>query len=162
MTNLANLTNSIDHVYVLTSAWTFSAGNVSVALLKQHGGRKVTIIGETVGDRIRIWAEGGDMRLPNSKLDIGFATGLHDYTHPCWRERGCFWTMFFFPMHLATLAPDNRVRYTFDDYVALRDPLLDHALMLATQPLQNSPQPSTGSFQTQRMRVNKEIADDHF
>jgi hypothetical protein len=133
MTNLTNLTDSIEHVYVLTSAWTLSAGNVSVALLKQHGGRKVSVIGETVGDRIRIWAEGGDMTLPNSKLDIGFATGLHDYTHPCWRERGCFWTMFFFPMRLATLEPDIPVRYTFDDYVALRDPMLDRALTLATQ-----------------------------
>jgi len=133
MMNLPNLSNSIEHVYVLTSAWTFSAGNVSVALLKQHGGHKVIIVGEPVGDRMRIWAEGGDMTLPNSKLDIGFATGLHDYTRPCWRERGCFWTMFFFPMHLATLNPDIRVQYAFDDYVALRDPVLDRALALATQ-----------------------------
>jgi hypothetical protein len=160
MTNLAKLTNSIEHVYVLTSAWTFSAGNVSVALLKQHGGRKVTVIGETVGDRLRIWAEGGDMTLPNSKLDIGFATGLHDYTHPCWRERGCFWTMFFFPMRLTTLDPDNRVPYSFDDYVALRDPVLDRALMLAGQPPQREPQPNAGSFQPQRMRLKKEIAED--
>jgi hypothetical protein len=160
MTNLASLTDSIEHVYVLTSAWTFSAGNVSVALLKQHGGRKVSVIGETVGDRIRIWAEGGDMMLPNSKLDIGFATGLHDYTHPCWRERGCFWTMFFFPMRLTTLNPDNRVPYTFDDYVALRDPVLNRALLLATQPLQRAPQPNAGIFQLQRMRHKKEIAED--
>jgi hypothetical protein len=160
MRNLANLTSSIERVYVLTSAWTFSAGNVSVALLKQHGGRKVTVIGELVGDRIRIWAEGGDMTLPNSKLDVGFATGLHDYTHPCWRERGCFWTMFFFPMHLTTLDPDIRVPYTFDDYLALRDPVLDRALLLATQPVQKALQPSAGSFQLQRMLVNKEMTDD--
>jgi hypothetical protein len=133
MKNVANLTNSIEHVYVLTSAWTFSAGNVSVALLKQHGGSKVTVIGAEVGDRIRIWAEGRDMTLPNSKLDIGFATGLHDYTHPCWRDPGCFWTLFFFPMHVATLAPDIPVPYSFEDYVALRDPLLDRALTLAAQ-----------------------------
>src|SRR5579863_281240 len=117
MMNLPSLSNSIEHVYVLTSAWTFSAGNVSVALLKQHGGPKVIIVGEAVGDRMRIWAEGGDMTLPNSKLDIGFATGLHDYTHPCWKERGCFWTMFFFPMRLKALNPDIRVQYAFDDYV---------------------------------------------
>lgn len=133
MKALPNLADSIKHVYVLTSGWTFSAGNVSVALLKQHGGSRVTVIGESVGDRIRLWAEGGAMTLPNSKLDIGFATGLHDYTHPCWRERGCFWTTFLFPMHLATLAPDIHVPYTFADYVALRDPLLDYTLELATQ-----------------------------
>ncbi len=132
MINLANLTGSIKHVYGLTSAWTFSAGNVSVALLKEHGGNKVTVIGEAVGDRIRIWAEGGDITLPNSKLEIGFATGLHDYTHPCWLERRCFWTMFFFPTHVKTVAPDIPVAYNFADYVALRDPLLDQALALST------------------------------
>lgn len=132
MTHLANLTDSIEHIYGLTSAWTFSAGNVSVALLKEHGGKKVTVIGESVGDRIRIWAEGGDITLLNSKLEIGFATGLHDYTHPCWLERRCFWTMFFFPTHVTTLAPDIPVAYNFADYVALRHPLLDRALALST------------------------------
>jgi hypothetical protein len=32
--NLPNLSNSIERVYLLTSAWTFSAGNVSVALFE--------------------------------------------------------------------------------------------------------------------------------
>ena len=58
MKNLTKLAGSVEYVYVLTSAWTFSAGIVSVALLKEHNGRKVTLIGEPVGDRIRLWAEG--------------------------------------------------------------------------------------------------------
>lgn len=40
--------------------------------------------------------------------------------------------MFFFSMHLTTPNPDIRVQYAFDDYVALRDPLLDRVLVLAT------------------------------
>jgi hypothetical protein len=131
MSALTKMSDSIEHAYVLTSGWTFSAGDTSLALVRSHGGDKVTVIGEPVGDRVRLWAEGGDVVLPNSKLNIGFATGLHDYTRSCWGEAGCFWAMYLYPMHVATLLPDVRVRYTFDDYVNLRDPVLDRALELA-------------------------------
>lgn len=131
MKRIATLTDSIQHVYVLTSAWTFSAGNVSLALVKEHGGNKVTVIGEPAGDRVRIWAEGGSIELPNSKITAYFATGYHDYTEPCWGERGCFWTTLFFPMHVQSFEPDIHVPYMFDDYTRLRDPMLDKAGELA-------------------------------
>jgi hypothetical protein len=131
MKHLTKLASSVDHVYVLTSAWTFSAGIVSVALLKEHGGGRVTLIGAPVGDRIRLWAEGGSMQLPNSGLMIGFATGLHDYSKSCFGEQGCFWTMYLYPMHVQTLDPDIRLPYNFDDYVGLRDPVLERARELA-------------------------------
>jgi hypothetical protein len=131
MKNLTNLSESIEHVYVLTSAWTFSAGNVSIALLMEHGAKKVTLIGEPVGDRIRLWAEGGNLTLPNSGLVIGFATGLHDYSRSCFGEPGCFWIMYFYPMHVQSFAPDIRVPYNFDDYADLRDPVLERARELA-------------------------------
>jgi hypothetical protein len=134
MKNLTQLASSVEHVYVLTSAWTFSAGIVSVALLKEHGGGKVTLIGAPVGDRIRLWAEGGSIQLPNSGLMIGFATGLHDYSKSCFGEPGCFWTMYLYPMHVQTLDPDIRLPYNFDDYVGLRDPILERALDLARPP----------------------------
>jgi hypothetical protein len=110
---------------VLTSAWTFSAGNVGVALAKQHGGDKVRVVGEPVGDRIRIWAEGGNLWLPNSKLVLRYSTGLHDYSRSCRYEPGCFWVLYFFPMQVTSIEPDVRVDYTFGDYVALRDPVLE-------------------------------------
>jgi hypothetical protein len=127
MKELSGLAPSIRHVYLLTSAWTFSAGIVSTALAKYHGGDKMTIVGENVGDRMAFWAEGGEMDLPNSKISIGFATGLHDYHKPCWRERGCFWMLYFFPVHLKTLTPDVIVPYRFDVYIHGRDPLLERA-----------------------------------
>jgi hypothetical protein len=131
MKHLTTLSDSIEHVYILTSAWTFSAGNVSVALAKEHGANKVTLIGEPVGDRIRIWAEGGSLTLPHSGLSIGFATGLHDYSQSCFGERGCFWVMYFYPMHVQSFAPDMVVPYNFDDYVGLRDPASERARELA-------------------------------
>lgn len=131
MKNITTLARSIRHVYVLTSAWTFSAGDISLALVKQHGGGKVTTIGGLAGDRLQIWAEGRGMELPNSKLWIHYATGYEDYTNPCWGKHGCFWTVLFFPTHVKSFAPDVRVAYTFADYMDGRDPLLDKALELA-------------------------------
>jgi hypothetical protein len=131
MKNLTKLASSVEHAYVLTSAWTFSAGIVSVALLKEHNGGKVTLIGEPPGDRIRLWAEGGSLKLPNSGLVIGFATGLHDYSKSCFGEHGCFWTMYLYPMHVQSLDTDIRLPYNFDDYVSLRDPVLERTRKLA-------------------------------
>ena len=72
------------------------------------------------------------MVLPNSKLSIRFATGLHDYTRSCSGQPGCFWPMYFFPMHVTTLEPEVEVGYTYNDYVNLRDPSLDRVLALAS------------------------------
>jgi len=139
MKRLATLSDSINHVYVLTSAWTFSAGNASLALVKEHGGDKITVIGEAAGDRVRIWAEGGSFELANSKLRVSYATGYHDYSKPCWRERGCFWVTMFFPMHVQSFDPDVRVPDTFDDYINRRDPVLETALALAGAPRRTEP-----------------------
>lgn len=131
MRRLATLTDSIERVYVLTSAWTFSAGIVDLALLKEHAGDKLRVIGEPVGDRVRFWAEGGTLQLPNSKLAIGYATGLHDYAQSCFGRAGCFWILWLYPTRVAGFEPDLRVDYTYDDYVRLRDPVLEAALSRA-------------------------------
>jgi hypothetical protein len=131
MKALPYLTDSIKEVYALTSRWTFSAGIVSLALLKEHGGEKVTIVGEPVGDRLRFWAEGGSLSLPNSGLSVSYSTGLHDYSRPCSGEPGCFWPLYFHPTHLETLEPDVPVPYAFNDYLSRRDPAMDHVLASA-------------------------------
>lgn len=131
MTAITALAPSIEHVYVLISGWTFSAGETDVALVKEHGGDKVTLVGEPLGDRMRFWGEGRDLTLPNSRLVVHYATGMHDYSHPCRGQPSCFWTAMFFPMHVKTLAPDVTIAYTFDDYQALRDPVLDYVLHVA-------------------------------
>jgi len=134
MAHITTLAPSIKRVYVLTSAWTFSAGISSAALARENGGDKVTIVGQAVGDRLRFWGEGGTMTLPNSKITLRFATGLHDYTRSCLGERGCYWIMRRFPLHLRTLVPDVIVPYTFADYRALRYPVLDYVLRVSANP----------------------------
>jgi hypothetical protein len=128
MSRITTLAPSIERVYILTSAWTFSAAETSVALAKEHGGSKVTLVGELLGDRLVLWGEGGSMELPNSGIRLRYATGLHDYTRPCWGETGCFWVTLFYPMHVRSLAPDVKIPYTFADYRALRDPVLEFVL----------------------------------
>lgn len=49
------------------------------------------------------------------------------HSRSCRGEPGCFWVLYFFPMQVASLEPDLRVDYTFDDYMALRDPMLERA-----------------------------------
>ena len=134
MANLAHLTDSIKRLYIFTSAWTFSAGQVSVAIAKQHGADKAVLVGEHVGDRMRLWAEGEELCLPNSKICTHFATGLHDYTKGCWGEPGCFITFRLFPVKVTTLETDVPVAYNFADYIDRRDPLLDRVRALATSP----------------------------
>jgi hypothetical protein len=80
---------------------------------------------------MRFWGEGRDLTLPNSGLVVHYATGMHDYSRPCWGQPRCFWTTMFFPMHVKTLAPDVTISYTFADYRALRDPVLDYVLHAA-------------------------------
>lgn len=132
MRKLTTLAGSIEHVYVLISAWTFSAGEASAAMVRAHGGNKVTLIGETVGDRTRFWAEGGSLTLPNSKVELHYSTGLHDYRQACWGQNRCFWPLYFFPTGVRNMDPDVPVAYSFEDYRALKDPMLEKALELAS------------------------------
>ena len=147
MSRLANLAPSVQRIYVLISGWTFSAGETSAALAKEHGQGKVILVGEPLGDRMRFWGEGRDMVLPNSQLKLHYATGLHDYSQPCWGQEGCFWTTFFIPMHVKTLAPDVVVPYTFADYRALRDPVMDYVLGMT-----NTPSTLRGTFSGSSLR----------
>lgn len=75
------LTDSARHKgrAVVVDKFTFSAAIVFVALLKHRLGRKLTIIGEGMGDGLRFYAEGGMIPLPNSGAILRHATALHDW-----------------------------------------------------------------------------------
>src|SRR5260370_40225715 len=67
MANLSHFTGSIKRLYIFTSAWTFSAGQVSVAIAKQHCAGRAVFRGERGGGPMRVWAGGGGLVLPNRK-----------------------------------------------------------------------------------------------
>lgn len=112
-------------IYVLTSNYTFSAAITTTGFIKQAGGDRVTIVGAPVGDRLTFWAEGGRFFLPNVRVGVNYAAGMHDYAHACWNVLACFWLNYLFPVQVATLQPDIPAPLTFADYRALRDPALD-------------------------------------
>jgi hypothetical protein len=115
-------------IFVWVSRATFSAALVTAAMLKGHGGDRVTLIGETMGDDSRFWAENRDVRLPNSGIIVSYSTGFHDWTGGCSDPAGCYWPVVAFATHIPSLEPEIRIEPTFADYAAGRDPVLDAAL----------------------------------
>ncbi|NHK28519.1 hypothetical protein FF098_011430 [Parvularcula flava] len=117
------------HVFAITSARTFSAGISSVGYLKQAGGDRVTIIGAPVGDPLEFWAEGDVIFLPQSGANIGISTERHNYMTGC-PEDDCHGSIQRHPIAVDSLAPDYRPVFTYDDFIAGRDPYLEAALSL--------------------------------
>ncbi len=112
-------------VFVLTSLSTFSAGITSVAFVKQAGGARTVIVGDNVGDREIFYAEGNNMKLPNSGLLIHYATGLHDYKNGCKWFGPCFWPNYLYPISVPSLTPDIEAPFTGSAIAAGRDPALE-------------------------------------
>ena len=112
-------------VFVLTSAWTFSAAISSVGYLKQAAPSKVSIVGEEVGDRQVFFAEGSGVTLPNTQARFGVATERHDYKDGCRAFSDCHGPVVRNPIAVPTFTPDIPVAWTFQAYAAGTDPAMD-------------------------------------
>jgi hypothetical protein len=104
-------------IFVITGRATFSAGISHAAQWKQWGAK---IVGEPVGDELDMWAEGGNVELPNSKLTVHYSNGFHGYSKRDYPER----KPYFLDLDVDTLEPDVRVEPTWKDYVSGRDPAM--------------------------------------
>jgi hypothetical protein len=111
-------------IFALTSGWTFSAGISSLGYMKAAGGAKVTIVGESIGDRLEFWAEGDIMELPVSKATLLYATERHNYMTGC-PESDCHGSIRWHPIRVPTLEPDIRTPLTHQEYREGRDPALE-------------------------------------
>ena len=105
-------------VFVVTGRATFSAGISHVAQWKQWGAK---IVGEEVGDELDMWAEGGNVELPNSKLTVHYSNGFHGYSRREYPER----QPFFLDLGVETLKPDFPVETTWAEYADGRDPAME-------------------------------------
>ena len=65
------------------------------------------------------------------ELCVHYATGMHDYAHPCHDWDKCYWLNWLFPVRVRSLQPDETIEMTFADYSARRDPVFDRAVALA-------------------------------
>lgn len=119
-------------VFVLTSGRTFSAGIASAAYARQAGGPQTILIGATPGDKLEFWAEGDLVTLPRSGATFMYATERHNYMTGC-PEADCHGSIQQHPIRIESLDPDSPVPFTYADFKAGRDPLLEKALALIDQ-----------------------------
>lgn len=117
-------------IFVLVGRATFSAALVTAAMLKANGGDRAILVGETMGDGSRFWAEGANCTLPNSRVEVRYTTGFHDWATGCSDTDRCFWPVAAFGVKNTSLEPQIRVEPTFADYAAGRDPVLQTALAM--------------------------------
>ncbi|MEL6111414.1 MAG: hypothetical protein AAFR20_01295 [Pseudomonadota bacterium] len=104
-------------VYIITGPNTFSAGVVTVAMLKYYAGDKAVIVGEPMGDREQFWAERGtDFQLHNSKYYVNYATGYHDWEKGCKGDQYCYTMNVKHEVPAGSLAPQVLLTQTFESY----------------------------------------------
>ncbi len=58
--------------------------------LKQAGGKRVVLVGQPPGDRMVFFAEGKDVKLPNSGITVSASRQRHDYKDGCKKFDDCF------------------------------------------------------------------------
>jgi hypothetical protein len=118
MKALAEKLNGVP-VFVLTGRATFSAGITHVVQLKQWA--RATIAGEPVGDELDMWAEGGNLLLPNSKLTAHYSNGFHSYSKREYPDR----RPYLMDLDVDSVAPDIVVEPSWSDYIQGKDAVLD-------------------------------------
>ncbi|NAS29913.1 hypothetical protein GTQ40_02915 [Flavobacteriaceae bacterium R38] len=108
--------------YIITGNGTFSAGIMTAAIAKHTLGDRVKIIGESVGDYLQFWADGGSiMKLPNSKISLRIWTAYHDWQNGCKDWNKCFWITIFDGVAVDNLNLDKFIPLKFSDYVNGKD-----------------------------------------
>jgi len=119
---------------ILIGNMTFSAAIVTTVRAKYFTRGQVELVGEPVGDRDQYWAERGErLKLPNSGIQIGYATGLHDSIHRRYDPTRSYWLDFVYGVPAGTLEPDRRIGWAFTDYAQGQDTVLN-AVLTARQP----------------------------
>jgi hypothetical protein len=110
------------HTYVLIGPYTFSAGIISAAAIKKGGGDRVTLVGDTIGDRPHFWSEGATIELPNSHLTLRYTDGQFNLLDGCSGEPRCMDELYPIEVNVGRLAPDIAAPLTAAAYFAYRDP----------------------------------------
>ncbi len=113
-------------VFILTSGNTFSAGLITAARLKYFAGAQGYVVGERIGDDERFWAEGSRIKLPNTGLSIGYATGYHDWMEGCSITLilTCYPPNYIFGRPAGPMSPAIPAPISMTDYLAGRDSAL--------------------------------------
>ena len=103
--------------WVITGRTTFSAGITPVASWREAG--DVTVVGEPVADTMEFWAEGGNIKLPNSGYDAHFANGRHSYS-----QADCPLGLHCHKLSAPSVDPDIIASASWAEYRAGKDPAM--------------------------------------
>ena len=115
-------------IYVLVGPDTFSAAIVTAAVLKDAGGARTVLAGDTLGDFAEFWSEGRNLELPHSGIAVSTAMKKHNWEKACSDPAVCYWANTAFGPAGISLQPTLRVPVKFADYAAGRDPVLEAVL----------------------------------
>ena len=120
------------NLWILTGNATFSAGIITAARVRHFLGNHAHIVGEAVGDHNPFWTVGGaPLVLRNSGLAIGHAYFKQDWVNGCHDTDLCNPLQFIFGVAAGDLSPEVTVGWSFADYAAGRDTVLEKVLDLA-------------------------------
>jgi hypothetical protein len=120
------LAASVDgRTYLLVGPYTFSAGIISAAAIRKHGGERVTVVGDELGDRLHFWSEGALITLPNSHYAFRYTNGQFNLKEGCSGEPACMDDLYPIDVNFASLVPELCAPLNAADYFAGRDPALD-------------------------------------
>ena len=118
------------HLYLVVGPNTFSAAIVTTAMLKYYGGVKSKIVGSPMGDDESFWAERGTaFRLPNSDVQIFYATGYHDWNKGCDEHPFCFTMNKIHGVKAGSLAPEILIEPRFQEYANGKDVVMDWVML---------------------------------
>jgi hypothetical protein len=120
------------NLWILTGNTTFSAAIITAARATHFLGNRAHIVGEAVGDHEPFWTDGGPpLVLRNSGIAIGHAYFKQDWANGCYEPTLCNPLQWLYGVAAGELAPEVRVGWSFADYAAGRDTVLEKALELS-------------------------------
>ena len=119
-------------LWILTGNATFSAAIITAARAKYFLGPRAHIVGEAVGDHDPFWTDGGPpLVLRNSGIAIGHAYFKQDWANGCRDPVRCNPMQWLYGVATGDLSPEVTVGWSFPDYTAGRDTVLERALALS-------------------------------
>ncbi len=129
---LPELLGTRGNLWILTGNATFSAAIITAARARHFLADRAHIVGEAVGDHEPFWTDGGPaLVLRNSRIAIGHAYFRQDWASGCHDPSECNPFQFLYGVAAGDLTPEVNVGWSFADYAAGRDTVLEKALELS-------------------------------
>jgi hypothetical protein len=129
---LPDLLGSNGNLWILTGNATFSAAIITAQRARHFLGARAHVVGATAGDHEPFWTDGGPpLVLRNARIAIGHAYFKQDWAHGCHNPAECNPLQFLYRVAVGDLTPQVKVGWSFADYAAGRDTVLEKALELS-------------------------------